>query len=282
MNVNDSSKWFDNVETVIVEPLKFKAKLSIGEDAYTSLRMKNKVFEAWDAFGVGATAVTVAQSSAVASTFFAPSGLLAVLGIGTAVTPIGWVISACVVSTGAWVGVSRYLKGKTGDRVTVIPEFINTPLDILGLALFDFIAPLALRLANIDGDIDQSEKQVISTYFISEWGYDPMFVDKGMAYTEANLADFSIKVLAHNLAEYKKENPDCNYPAMSKEILGFLNEIMLADGRIDEREEMAIDLVENIFSDVGKINIKKNIKEGVDKITNTIGGFLSKSVQKFK
>ncbi len=66
---------------------------------------------------------------------------------------------------------------------------------------------------------------------------------------------------------------------MSQDILGFLNEIMEADGRVDEREEMAINLVENIFSEVGQINIRRNIQAGIDKITNTVGGVLTKSPQ---
>ena len=83
---------FQNVDNIIVEPLKFKLKLAIGEDAYTSLRVKNAVVQAWDVAGVAATAAVVAKSSVVASTFFAPTGWLAAIGIGTAVTPIGWVV----------------------------------------------------------------------------------------------------------------------------------------------------------------------------------------------
>lgn len=278
MKSTESVQWFDGIESVIIEPLKFKAKLAIGEDAYTSLRMKNKAFEAWDAFGAGATAVTVAQSSAVASTFFAPSGLLSIIGIGTAVTPLGWVVSAGVLSAGAWIGISRYLKEKTGDRVTVIPEFINTPLDILGLALFDFIAPLALKIANVDGGVDQSEKQAIVSYFLNEWGYDPVFVERGIAYTEKNLSNFSIKDTAINLAEFKKENPDCNYSAMSQDILKFLNEVMEADGKVDEREEMAINMIENIFTEVGKTNISEKIKGGAAMISDTIGNVITNGV----
>jgi len=278
MNDPNIKNWFDDIESVIVEPLKFKFKLAIGEDAYASLRMKNKLYEVWDAFGVGATAATVVKSSAVASTFFAPTGWLAAIGIGTATTQIGWVIAAVVVSTGAYVGISKYIKDTTKGRVTVIPEFINTPLDILGLALFDLIVPLALKLANIDGVIDQSEKKVITRYFVKEWGYDPVFVEKGIEYTETKLSDFSIKALAYNLAEFKKQNPDCNYKIMSKDILEFLTEITEADGRVDEREEMAINLVKNIFSDVGALNLKKSVKKGTEKVKATVTNVVTKGV----
>ncbi len=94
MSDQSQKDWFNNVESVVTEPLKFKAKLAIGEDAYTSLKLKNAALEAWDTIGVATTAATVAKSSVIASTFFAPSGFLAWLGIGTAVTPIGWVILA--------------------------------------------------------------------------------------------------------------------------------------------------------------------------------------------
>jgi len=176
MNDMKSREWFCSVESVIDEPLRFKEKLAIGEDAYTSLRLKNTITEAWDAFGVSATAVTVASSSAVASTFFAPTGIMAVLSFGAATTPIGWIIAAGVVSGGAWIGASRYLKGFSTDKVTVIPNFINTPLDILGLALFDLIAPLALKVANSDGNIANEERDLISNYFVKDWGYNQSFI----------------------------------------------------------------------------------------------------------
>ncbi|MDH5423746.1 MAG: TerB family tellurite resistance protein [Gammaproteobacteria bacterium] len=282
MTDNDTLQWFDGIETVITEPLRFKAKLAIGEDAYTSLRVKNKVIDAWDALGAGATAVTIAKSSVVASTFFAPSGILAAIGIGTAVTPVGWVVAAGVVSVGAWVGVTRFIKDQTNDRVIVIPEFINTPMDFLALALFDFISPLALKMSEVDGCIDPSERQIIYNYFVKEWGYDPEFVEKGMAYTEDKLSDFSIEALARGLAEFKKQNPDCNYASMSRDILKLLNELMESDGIIDKREERVLAVVESIFSEVGQHDVTRNIKGRVNKITDSLGTVVNNGINVFK
>src|SRR6056297_677446 len=123
-------KWFHDVDDVVEDELRFKAKLGIGEDAYTSKRVTKSVFEAWDVAGVAATGAQVASSAFVAQKFFAAPGLLAAIGIGTAATPIGWIIAASVVSGGAWLGITRYLKDD-GGKTTVIPEFINTPLDVL-------------------------------------------------------------------------------------------------------------------------------------------------------
>ncbi|MCF6252259.1 MAG: TerB family tellurite resistance protein [Methylococcaceae bacterium] len=261
MSDQSQKDWFNNVESVVTESLKFKAKLAIGEDAYTSLKLKNAALEAWDTIGVATTAATVAKSSVIASTFFAPSGFLAWLGIGTAVTPIGWVIAAGLLTGGAWLGITHHLKNASTSRVTVIPNFINTPIDVLALGLFDLLAPLALKVANIDENIDETERKLINTYFVKEWGYDQRFVDEGLAFIEDKLSDFEINKLTIELAEFKMENPDCNYKAMSQDILEFLKDIMEADGRIDAREEMAIESVQKILKVSNLVLIGKKIKK---------------------
>ena len=135
---------FEGIESIFADPLRYKAKLAIGEEAYTALKFQTPVFQAWDVAGVATTAAVVAKSSVVASTFFAPTGFLAAIGIGTAVTPVGWVIAAGVVTGGAWYGITRHLKKAMASRVTVIPNYIKTPLDVLALGLFDLLVPLAL------------------------------------------------------------------------------------------------------------------------------------------
>lgn len=271
----------ENVEDLIVEPLKFKEKLAIGEGAFKSLRLKNSVAEIIDTVGTGAAAVGVAKTSAVASTFFAPTGLLAAIGFGTAVTPIGWVIAAGVVASGSWYGVSRFMKGVTSERVTIIPKFINTPMDLLALSLFDLIAPLALKIADVDGQIDEAEKSHIKTYFIKEWGYDPIFVSEGVTLIESNLSEFSIKELAQTLAEFKKANPDCNYESMAKELIKFLTEIMEVDGRINAHEEMAIEKVSSIFKETGQATLGRafnSIKAGLNSAKDSAGNILTEGL----
>jgi len=268
-NVQDG--WFKGVKEIVEEPLKFKVKLAIGEDAYTSLRLKNATFELWDVAGAAGSAVAVAKSATLASMFFAPTGMLAIFGIGTAATPIGWVVAAGVMAGGGWIGVTRYLKQSTGRRVTVIPNFINTPMDVLALGLFDLMAPLALKVAAIDGEVDTSERDAISSYFVKQWGYSEDFVSEGISFIENKLSEFSVKGLAQSLGEFKKQNRDCNCKAMSVEIVGFLREIIVADGRIDEREEMAIEKVQAVFDEVDRFNIKQVAKCGFDSVAGIAG-----------
>ena len=266
MNNRKPEDWFRDIDTIISEPLKFKARLAIGEDAYTSLKLKNAVFEAWEVAGVATTAVVVAKSSAIATTFFAPTGWLAAIGIGTAATPVGWVIAAGVVTGGAWVGVTRYLKKASADRVMVIPKFINTPLDVLALGLFDLLAPLALKVAHVEGQIDETGRKLIHDFFVNEWGYDSKFVDEGIKYTESNLDQFSIRTLSRAMAEFASENPDCNFKVMSAEIVGFLRNIVLIDGKKNEVAQTEIDRIETIFNSGNKFSLKRKISGGLRSI----------------
>lgn len=264
------TEWFRDIDTIVSQPLNFKAKLAIGEEAYTALKVKNAVVQAWDVAGVATTAAVVAKSSVVASTFFAPSGFLAAIGLGTAVTPIGWVIAAGVVTGGAWLGVTRHLKKATANKVTVVPNFINTPLDVLALGLFDLLAPLALKIAETDGDIDNSRRRKIKDYFTREWGYDPDFIDEGMRYVESRLDEVSVQSLAQTLAEFTRQNPDCNFALMSQELLGFLRDMVCVNGEIRQSDQAQIDRIESIFKSAGRKAFTRRIQTGLGKVKKLV------------
>ena len=251
-------EWFEGVDDVVEDELRFKAKLGIGEDAYTSTRVKKTVFEAWEVAGVAATGAQVASSAFVAQKFFAAPSLLAAIGIGTAATPIGWVIAASVVSGGAWLGITRYLKNENG-KTTVIPNFINTPLDVLGLGLFDLMAPLAMKVAAVDGHVHESEIDTINHYFVRRWGYSEQFVDRGLEFVSQKLGDYDIKTAAATLAAFARDNPDCKANVMLADIKSFLRDVMEADGHIDEREEMAIERVEKVFAEEIRFSISRTM-----------------------
>lgn len=261
---------FSEVTQVIAEQLRFKAKLAIGENAYTTLKLKNKLADFWEISGAVGTGAAVAHSTVVASTFFAPGGLVGLLGLGTAVTPIGWVIGAAVISGGAVLGVRRWLGDATSDRVTVIPKFINTPIDVLAINLFDLIAPLAFKVAAIDGKITDDERTCIQNYFIKEWGYDPAFIVDGIAVIDKGLESFSIQDLAKTFAEFSKVNPDCNYQKMTKDLVVFIKQVIEADGVIDEREELALEKIELIFVDAGRTFSKENLQKVSNSVTESV------------
>ena len=242
----DETYRFDGVGRVVAEPLKFKAKLDIGEDAFASLQAARLVGDLWQV-GTAATAGGLAASSStVAGTFFGGSWLTA-LGIGAAVTPVGWVVGAAVASGAACYGVLRLYRGYEGSRVKKVPAFINTPIDVLGAALFDLMASLAIRVAREAEEIDDAERAAIADYFITEWGLDPAYVAAAMPVIEQSAEDRSVDEIAEALAIYKRDNPDCNFDTLKAELLAFLTEIAAADGVLHDAELAAIARTDRIF-----------------------------------
>lgn len=239
---------FDDIEQVVANPLQFKAKLAIGEDAYTSLRTVKRMRELWDVLGSAGSGAAIAKSGLIASTFFAPSGLLGLLGIGTAVTPIGWVAFAALVSGGACYGVYRLLGNSKANRVIEIPKFLNTPLDILGMALFDLIAPLALRLAAVDGSVDPEERAALIEHLVIEWGLDSNFVRRAIDSIESNVVQCSADDLANELSEFLHANPDCNHKEIADELIKFFQGMLETRGVLSEQELDALATVEKLLT----------------------------------
>lgn len=273
MSTQTEKSWFDEIETIVADDFRFKAKLRIGGDAFSTNRWKKKARELWEAAGMAGTAAVVVKSAPVASYFFAPTGVLSFLGIGTAVTPVGWVVTSMLLAGIGWISITRYLREKFGDGTIVVPKFINTPIDVLALALFDLMAPLALKLAAADGHIDPTEREVIIRYFEEEWGFDNEFIREGLDYTEARLPAFSIHDLAATLAEHKLRNKDCNYKEMSREFIDFLIEIVEADGRITPAEQKLVEDVKRIFGERGQTlyqSLKNGVTQSVDSTARTV------------
>lgn len=288
---SQSGSELDDVKRVVRDEMRFKAKLAIGEDAYAELRNANAIRKYWDLFGAVGGGAALAKSSIVATTFFAPHGFLALVGLGTAVTPVGWVIAAAAVSGGAWFGIMHALGDATGSRVTVIPKCINTPLDIIGTKLFDLMMPLALKVAHADGHMSDHERQCIRNYFTDQWGYDQAFVDAGIALIEPRLDQFKISAVADELVAYKKSNPDCNYAVMSKDLVQFLREVMESDGEVDQREELVLKGVEGIFTEASsksfgedlaglRDSLASNVKSGAQSLASTVQSLGSTAVSK--
>lgn len=247
-SIEDQMKSFDDIERVVADSLRFRKKLSIGSDAYTSMRAAKTLQNLWDVGSFAAGGASVAKSAVIAGTFFVPSGWLTAVGIGAiATTPLGWVIGAAVASGGAYYGVTRVFRGYGEARVDIIPKFINTPIDLLGASLMDLLGAFSMKIATIDGHLDAREIAVMKDYFVSEWGYDADYTEKAFQIFKENASENRISEMAKIFAGFARSNPDCNFSAIRKELISHLENIAAADGRLDEREEMAIDRIAQIL-----------------------------------
>lgn len=236
------------LDRVVADPMRFKARLRIGEDAYPLRRLTKEGWRWWDTAGAAGTAVAVAKSSAVAGTFFAPTGFVAWLGLASAVTPVGWVIAAAALAGGGYYGVSRWWATRPDSAVDVVPRFISTPIDRLGVALFDLIAGLSFAVARADGAVDEGERALIVGHLRDDWGFDPAFIAAAMPLLEADADDAAVEAAARGFGSFLRGNPDCNTAAMQVEMLAFLRELMGADGRIDPAETAAVKRIEAAFA----------------------------------
>lgn len=258
------------LEQVVADPLRFKQQLRIGEDAFKLLRAKKQLYTLYETAGAAGTGAAIAGSSAVAGTFFAPTGLTAMLGLATAATPVGWIVAAAVVAGGGYYGASRWFSDKTGAFVDTIPKYINTPIDVLGAALIDLLGSLALRVAAIDGRIDPTERECILEHFVQDWGFDPTYAARALDALAPHADATRVKALAHDLAQFEAANPDCNAPAMQAELMRFLRELVAADGVLDEREELALEAIERVLDYQNRLTLSK-AGEGLADISKAAG-----------
>lgn len=243
---------FGGVERVVADPLRFKLRLGIGEEAFADLRLAKRLQDLWDVGGVAATGAAVAKSSAVAGTFFAGKGLLAALGLASAATPVGWVVAAGVAAGGAYWGVMRLFRGYADGRVAKIPAFLNTPLDLLAASLLDLMAPLLLEVARSDGPVTEAERAAILGWLTREWGYDAGYAEAALELVAQRMTAETAEDLAAALARFKRANPDCNYRHMRRELVGFLTQLAQSDAAFDTPAQRAIRRIDAVLAREGR------------------------------
>lgn len=254
---------------VISQPLQFKAQLGISDDAYASLTTSRALVELFQVGTAAAAGGAAMGSTAVASSFW--GSWLTAIGIGTAVTPVGWVLGGAALAGALSWGALRALRMYQDSRVDVVPKFINTPVDLLGAALFDLVAGVGLIVLRTSGEIDHDERKAISDYFIEKWGFDPSYVDAALALLEETTRGKSVSEAATVLAHYCLENTDCNYEIITDGLMEYLTEIAEADGVVSPEEEQAIAEVHRIFEHEGRSSLARATEALVDVISEAPG-----------
>lgn len=276
MSLSDELEDFfsESKETIVKEPLKFKAKLGIGEKAYSLLRSREKLTTFNESIGIGTAASGIAASGVVANTFFTSSGFLSLVGLGTAATPIGWVIAAGVITGGAYMGISHIFERSKDTGLIVVPKFINTPLDIIAASLIELMLPVSLKMANAGGGLKDAELRTIQNFFVDEWGYCPGFVAKLIDEYRCQTNAVSYSKLAKSLGSYCADSPDCDKEVIMAGFVAHLREIIEADGRIHEDERVEIDYLTSLLivqseKNGGSSSVSEAIKRASQGLSST-------------
>ncbi len=266
-----------SIESVIENDRAFKSMLGIGEDTYASTRYGKIISNSMDTILATWAGGALASSSVVAGTFFPAGGVLGLLGLGTAVTPIGWVIVGAAAAGIGYRGLKK-LTHKLSGPVDVIPHFINSPQDVLAISLFDVMAPLTLKTMYADGVCDPEERDSIREYFVEECGYNEDYVHSVLRYMEEHINSFNTEECVDAFADFCSKNRDCNLPAITLHLEEFLQELILADGRVRVEEESELRQIRKLFqrheSTFGMIweqattETKSSFKEASEQVAN--------------
>ena len=152
--------------------------------------------------------------------------------------PWGGSSSPPVLSGVAWAAIAKKFDDVGEHRVNKIPKFINTPLDLLAISIFDLLSPMFVKLASVDGEFDELERNMIVDYFVECWGYDESFVR--VSIDMANESALTFSEIIRNFVEFIRSNPDCNATIISHNVMAFLREIAEASNGVVDREHRAL------------------------------------------
>ena len=256
---NPLEDYFADSEAVILDhPLVFKAALNIGDQAYKWLRTSGNLAKCLNAIVValGTGGSTAIIQHLTASGF---AKLLALIGLSS---PATWpFILVGVVSASVYLGGSLIFKRSKDKIIAIVPKYINTPLDVMALELIALMLPLSLKIAYADGEIAPSERRAILDFFCQKWGYSAKFVDCLASQYGMRLQDFSYGQLAESFGGYLEKSKDANQKAIIRDFLGFLTDVVEADGEIRDDEREHLNQLETLLKEQAKPDWWKKTKK---------------------
>jgi len=269
---DDLASFFaEDIDNIVADPEKFRKKLGIGLDAFKLLSKADKLdglLSSTVVGGASALGIFTVWSSSL-------GGLVGVAGsIGLMATPIGWMALAGGAGFATSYGIKRLLGSAKQGAVTEIPNFINTPIDVLGGSICDVLTPILLKIAYADNDFSVEEKETIINYFTDQWGINPAYIENLISEIGNEFTEFDYVILADSLKKLALESGDIKYDDMVKEIISAAEEVMTSDGSIDERETQEIEKLKLAFN-TAKPNIKKKLSNALDTTTTTASNLLT-------
>jgi len=246
---------------VIDFPLQFKAKLKIGDKAYTYLSKADN----WVDFSIKLSA-GVNGSALAGVAWFATLGPFAKLALffGVASMPVGWIAGAGALSTVLAYGLMK-ANEKTKDATFItIPKHLNTPLDLLGQTVISLILPITVKMALIDGRFCENERKVLGNYLAKEWGFNRHFIANTMTEQESMITDIDYEEYRELLIALTCTNKEIKYDVIKEELLVILTEVIKADGKMSTEEELELEKLSNIINEQEKAETATTAKAVIE------------------
>ena len=235
-----------DIVKILDHPLLFKSKLNIGSEAFRYLSAAKNLssFLEMASGGIAAAGATAIAWYAGLGTF----GKLA-LGAGLFVTwPIEWIGLAGAGGLGAVFGGKKLLNRAKKNCVDEVPKFINTPLDLLSISVFEILAPISVKIAKSDSEFCEEEIEYILNYFLNEWGYNRHFVERSILEMSQNADNISFDKLGKILTKVCQRAKDLKHDYVKTEIIRLARDVIAADGQIKLTEQNALKQLENSLS----------------------------------
>lgn len=260
---------------IIEHPLLFKAKLNIGDEAYTYLTKAEHFLDFSTTLAAG-----LAGGSIAGTVWFATLGPVAKLALvfGLATTPVGWLVGAGALSSVLTCALIKQRKLAKETTSISVPRYLNTPLDLLAQSVISLIMPSAVRAACADGCFCKSERETIRVYFTKEWGFNSEFVTNAIREQEALIEGFNYEEYRQLLLAVDCANNEIKYDVIKSELSAILTDIIHADGEVTPEEEREL---ESLIATLNKpvepevsssassiLNVLKRRKEAVVDIIN--------------
>jgi tellurite resistance protein len=244
----------EEITSVVEDSDKFRRKLNIGSDAFKYLSNAENLGSFTTALSTGVGIASLTYFGWIASI-----GTLGQLGllVGVMSTPAGWFAAAGAGCAATVLLTRRIFQSVKKEAVTEVPNFINSPLDILGSSICSFMCPILLKIAYADGHFTNHEHEKIKGYFIDQWGINSNYVDALLKCDETTLRNFEWDGLRTALKEIEKTG-DLKYSAMASEIIITASEVMACDGEFHPQEKIEIDRLRKELSEESIFTTVKN------------------------
>lgn len=270
---DELSNFFSNVsaEAIVCDPLRFKAKLKIGSNAFSIL---TKAENLQDCLHV--LTGTAAGAALAGTTWFGSLGALGALGVslGMVTTPIGWISVAGIGGGAAVYGLKKLLSTAHKNVVDEIPKYINTPLDILANNIISLLLPAMFYVSKSDDELHDLEKQTIVDYFCGEWGISRAYIQDRLNDLIISNGHFDLQTWSQAIGQLS-EAKDVSYTDLCEELITALETVRDADGVVQDEEQQAIQEIKNAltleakFLGVSWASVTKSFGESMTSITES-------------